>query len=49
LPVDELRRRIRQGVEERMDMDALRENTRIERGQQQQLEEGIARAFGDNG
>jgi hypothetical protein len=49
LPVDELRRRIRQGVEERMDMDALRENTRIERGQQQQLEEGIARVFGDNG
>jgi hypothetical protein len=49
LPVDELRRRIRESVEERMDMDALAENNRIERDQQRQLRDGIARIFGDNG
>jgi hypothetical protein len=41
LPVDELRRRIRRGVEEWMDMDALSENARIEREQRRKLRDGI--------
>jgi hypothetical protein len=49
LPVDQLRSRIRQGVEEWMDMEALAENARIEREQQQQLRDGIDRMFEDNG
>jgi hypothetical protein len=49
LPVDELRRRIRQGVEEWMDMDALSENARIEREQRRKLRDGIGRIFEDNG
>jgi hypothetical protein len=48
LPVDELRRRIRQGVEEWMDMDALSENARIEREQRRKLRDGIGRIFEDN-
>jgi len=46
--VDELRRRIRQGVEEWMDMDALSENARIEREQRRKLRDGIGRIFEDN-
>jgi hypothetical protein len=49
LPVDELRRRIRQGVEEWMDMEALSENARIEREQRRKLRDGIGRIFEDNG
>jgi len=48
LPVDELRSRIQQGVEEWMDMDALAENARIEREQRQKLRDGIGRIFEDN-
>jgi hypothetical protein len=48
LPVGDLRGRIRQGVEELMDMDALSENARIEREQRQKLRDGIGRLFEDN-
>jgi hypothetical protein len=48
LPVDELRSRIQQGVEEWMDMDALAENARIEGEQRQKLRDGIGRIFEDN-
>jgi hypothetical protein len=48
LPVDELRRRIRRGVEEWMDMDALSENARIEREQRRKLRDGIGGIFRDN-
>lgn len=49
LPVDELRGRIRSGVEGLMDMDALAESERIEREQRRQLREGIDRIFEDDG
>ncbi len=49
LPVGELRRRIREEVEQRLDMDALAENDRVERHQQRELREGIDRIFGDSG
>jgi hypothetical protein len=49
LPVDELRNRIRRGVEERLDMDALAANNRIEQEQRRELREGIDRIFGNNG
>jgi hypothetical protein len=48
LPVEDLRSRIRRGVEEWMDMDALSENDRIEREQRQALRDGIGRIFEDN-
>ena len=48
LPVDELRSRVQQGVEEWVDMDALAENARIEREQRQILRDGIGRIFADN-
>jgi hypothetical protein len=37
LPVGELRRRIREEVEERLDMEALAENNRTERAQRREL------------
>jgi hypothetical protein len=49
LPVGELRRRIRESVEEWMDMGALRENTRIEREERRKLERGIDDIFEDSG
>jgi hypothetical protein len=56
LPVTELRRRIREEVERRLDMDALAANDRIEEEQQQEEEEqqqdlleGIDLIFGDSG
>ena len=48
LPVDELRTRIQSGVEEWMDMEALAENTRIEREQRRTLRDGIGRIFEDS-
>ncbi len=48
LPVTELRRRIREEIERRLDMTALAENDRIEREQQRELREGIDRIFEDN-
>jgi hypothetical protein len=36
-----------EGVEERLDMEALVENDRTEREQQRELKEGIDRMFGD--
>jgi hypothetical protein len=49
LPVGELRTRIRGGVEELMDMDALAENARIERDERRDLRERIDRMFEDSG
>ncbi len=48
LPVNELRRRIRAEIEQRLDMEALAENGRIERDQRRRLREGIVRIFGDD-
>jgi hypothetical protein len=49
LPVAELRRRIQEEIERRLDMDALAENYRIEQVEQRELREGIDRIFEDNG
>jgi uncharacterized small protein (DUF1192 family) len=49
LPVDELRTRIRTEVEALLDMEALAENTRIEREERRDLRERIDRMYEDNG